>query len=223
MRFGEGCLVLCCSEFFLAEGFFDGGVGVDEAVASFVVYSWGGDVCGGGGDDFLEVPGEEVWVCGEHEGDGAAEHGTGEGVAVEFVWVDFSVWGEEWDFVVEGADFWFLDGAVFVVFCVPFDWAFAGEGGSGEVLLDSSGGEDGFWYVFWGAHLDWGLGGLGEVTCAGYEVEAAEGAVFHDFSPVGAVLSEVWSGEAHAVGVCLLLDGPLDGGFYAGGVDDACP
>ena len=50
------------SQFFATENFFDGCVAVNESMAGFVVDAFGADVGGGGGDDFLQIPREEIWI-----------------------------------------------------------------------------------------------------------------------------------------------------------------
>ena len=188
-----------------------------------MVDSFWADVGGGGGDDLFEVPREEVGVGGEHEGDGAAEHGAGVGVSVEEFGDDFSAGELADDFLVKGANFGFLEGAVLVVLGIPGDGADAGEGGAGEVSLNSGGGKDGVGDVLRDVHG----GGFGEViadvSSAGDEEEAAEVSVLHDFTPVGLVFAVTGAGEAHAVGVCALLDSPLDGALDAALVDDSSP
>lgn len=192
-------------------------------MAGLGVDSFGADVGGGAGDDFLKVPGEEVGIGGEHEGDGAAEHGAGVGVSVEHFWDDFSAGELADDLLIKGADLGFLEGAVLVVLGVPGDGSDAGEGGAGEVLLDSGGGKDGFGNVLGDEH---GVG-LGEVFAdvagAGDEEESAEVSVLHDLAPVGFVFAEAGAAEAHAVGVGSLFDGPLDGALDAALIDDSGP
>ena len=55
--------------------------GIDQAVAGLEIEPFIGHVGGGADDDLAGFPGFQFGIGGEHEGDGAAEHGTGEGVA----------------------------------------------------------------------------------------------------------------------------------------------
>lgn len=181
------------------------------------------DIGGGGGDDFFEIPGEEVRVGGEHEGDGAAEHGAGVGVSVEELGDDFSIRELADDLLIEGADLGLLEEAVLVVPGAPLDGADAGEAGGGEISLDSGGSEDGLGNVLRDVHGEGFRKVIANVTGSGDKEESAEISVFHDFAPVGLVFAVAGAGEAHAVGVCALLDGPLDRALDAALINDAGP
>lgn len=214
---------LFISERFASEDFFDGSVAVDEAVAGFVVDAFGADVGGGGGDDFFEVPGEEVGVGGEDEGDGATEHGTGIGVAVEQVEVNAAVGELCRDGGVEGADFRFLHDAILVMLVVPLDRSDAGEFSFGQVFLNASSSKDSVGDALRDVHEE----GVGVVACdiasSRDEEEAAKVAVFHYFAPVGTVITKAPAGKAHAVGVSALFDSPFDRLLNAVSVNDASP
>ena len=174
-------------------------------------------------DDFTGFPGFELRIGGEHEGDGSAEHRTGEGVPAAGGGGVASEGRQKRNPEVEGADFRLVDPSLAVMLGLPFDRTLAGKGGPAEVALDAGSGKDGVGNVLGGAHLDGDGLVPGKVPGAGDEMNSAEGSVFHQLSPVRAVVAQAGTGEAHAVGVGALLDGPLHGLLDMGHGDHAGP
>ena len=124
-------------------GLLHGLKGVDKAVAGLGIEPFISHVGGGPDDDLAGFPGLQLGIGREHEGDGSAEHGAGEGVAAAGGGGLAPGGREQGNPEVEGTDFGLVDPSLAVMFGLPFDRALAGKGGAAEVALDAGSGEDG--------------------------------------------------------------------------------